>query len=230
MYNADVLLGAVMRGLSAASAACAPVLRMSIAYPLRSRFRTGVDARDVHAGRVHARRRARRRPASFVHGFNDVEASAAASTSAPDLAGQRRSRTCARRSPAAPGHRRRRLPRRRRASPTLPVEARQVGTCRRRRTTSSRGLDAVVPRPHHLRLRRARARATARRAQVWRALARAPGPRGRRRRSSSPGASNCELRRRSPTSGCTGFYLEDRTFAARPVRRPRPADRPAAAR
>jgi putative ABC transport system permease protein len=41
MYNADVLLGAL--GATAGRIrALAPVLRMSIAYPLRSRFRTGV--------------------------------------------------------------------------------------------------------------------------------------------------------------------------------------------
>jgi putative ABC transport system permease protein len=40
MYNADVLLGAVMRVFGRIHA-LAPVLRMSIAYPLSARFRTG---------------------------------------------------------------------------------------------------------------------------------------------------------------------------------------------
>jgi putative ABC transport system permease protein len=40
VYNADVLLGAVMAVLGRIKA-LAPVLRMSMAYPLRSRFRTG---------------------------------------------------------------------------------------------------------------------------------------------------------------------------------------------
>jgi len=40
VYNADVLLGAVMAVLGRVRA-LAPVLRMSMAYPLRSRFRTG---------------------------------------------------------------------------------------------------------------------------------------------------------------------------------------------
>ncbi len=41
MYNADVLLGALATA-TARSRGLAPVLRMAIAYPLRSRFRTGV--------------------------------------------------------------------------------------------------------------------------------------------------------------------------------------------
>ena len=40
VYNADLLLGAAMAGLGRIKA-LAPVLRMSMAYPLRSRFRTG---------------------------------------------------------------------------------------------------------------------------------------------------------------------------------------------
>jgi putative ABC transport system permease protein len=40
VYNADVLLGAVMTGLGRVKA-LTPLLRMSMAYPLRSRFRTG---------------------------------------------------------------------------------------------------------------------------------------------------------------------------------------------
>jgi putative ABC transport system permease protein len=40
VYNADLLLGAVMAALGRIRA-LAPVLRMSMAYPLRSRFRTG---------------------------------------------------------------------------------------------------------------------------------------------------------------------------------------------
>jgi putative ABC transport system permease protein len=40
VFNADVLLGGVMRALGRVRA-LAPVLRMSIAYPLRARFRTG---------------------------------------------------------------------------------------------------------------------------------------------------------------------------------------------
>jgi putative ABC transport system permease protein len=40
VYNADLLLGAVMAGLGRVKA-LAPLLRMSMAYPLRSRFRTG---------------------------------------------------------------------------------------------------------------------------------------------------------------------------------------------
>ena len=41
MYNADLLLGAVGRTFGRVKP-LAPVLRMSMAYPLRNRFRTGV--------------------------------------------------------------------------------------------------------------------------------------------------------------------------------------------
>ena len=41
VYNADVLLGAAMRGLGRIRA-LAPVLKMAMAFPLRTRFRTGV--------------------------------------------------------------------------------------------------------------------------------------------------------------------------------------------
>ena len=57
IYNADALLGATDRASSVGSGRWPAVLRISMAYPLRNRLRTGHDARDVHARRLHARRR-----------------------------------------------------------------------------------------------------------------------------------------------------------------------------
>ena len=91
-----------------------------------------------------------------------------------------RSTTCRRRSAGA-------RRRRRRTSPSsasqsfLPVEARQVGTGRPARELPAARPRPGVPRPHDLRPRRDRARATRSPREVWRALARPAGPRGGRR-------------------------------------------------
>ena len=57
MYNADLLLGRADRGRWAGSARLAPVLRMSMAYPLAKPVPHRCHPRDVHARRVHARDR-----------------------------------------------------------------------------------------------------------------------------------------------------------------------------
>jgi len=70
MYNADVLLGALAASLGRVRR-LAPVLKMSIAYPLRSRFRTGVTLAmftlvvfTLVVGAITT--------GSFVGAFNDV--------------------------------------------------------------------------------------------------------------------------------------------------------------
>ena len=84
VYNADVLLGATMR-VSAAIRALAPVLKMAMAYPLRERFRTGVTLAmftlvvfTIVVGATTSR--------AFLRAIDDVEPSAAASTSRAQVA------------------------------------------------------------------------------------------------------------------------------------------------
>jgi len=71
MYNADVLLGAVAGSIGRIPR-LAPVVRMSLAYPLRSLFRTGVPLAmftlvvfTLVTGAITS--------GSFVNGFNDVK-------------------------------------------------------------------------------------------------------------------------------------------------------------
>ena len=72
MYNADVLLGALAARFGRIKS-LAPVLRMSIAYPLRSLFRTGVTL-AMFTLVVFTLVVGATTTGSFVNAFNDVDA------------------------------------------------------------------------------------------------------------------------------------------------------------
>jgi putative ABC transport system permease protein len=208
MYNADVLLGALRVSLGRVRR-LAPVLKMSMAYPLRSRFRTGVTLAmfmlvvfTLVVGAITT--------GSFVGAFNDVrsygggfDVRATASPAAP--IGDMRAALA-----AAPG-----------VEPadfrvvasesSLPVRANQLGT--EPEDYVIHGFDDAFLGNTSYRLA-ARANGYADSAAVWEAL------RTRRglaivdatvvpRRSTFVGAVVPKFRLR-------GFYLEDKTFA--PVR------------
>ena len=70
MYNADLLLGAVTR-VFGRFRPLAPVLRMSMAYPLRNRFRTGVTL-AMFTLVVFTLVTGATTTTSFVNGLNDM--------------------------------------------------------------------------------------------------------------------------------------------------------------
>jgi putative ABC transport system permease protein len=209
MYNADVLLGAVSGSLGRIRA-LAPVLRMSIAYPLKSRFRTGVTL-AMFTLVVFTLVVGATTTGSFVNGFNDLQAygggfdvratvSPAASIADMPAALVR-----------APGVRPSDV-RVVSSQSFLPVKARQVGTTARSEDYAVRGLDAAFL-EHTTYALAGRARGYASAADVWRAIRTRPGlavvdstvvP---RRSNFFAPAQDFKLR---------GFYLEDETF--RPVR------------
>lgn len=137
MYNADVLLG----GLGAALGrirGIAPVVRMSIAYPLKSRFRTGVTLAMfmlvtftlvVGATTTGSFTRAFNDIRAFGGGF-DVRASAAATAPVPDIA------AAVHRSPVL-----RPLISVAASRSSLPVKARQLGTAHAGQNYLVGGLD-----------------------------------------------------------------------------------------
>jgi putative ABC transport system permease protein len=205
MYNADVLLGALRFSLGRVRR-LAPVLKMSMAYPLRSRFRTGVTLAmfmlvvfTLVVGAITT--------GSFVGAFNDVrsygggfDARATASPAAP--IGDMRAALA-----AAPG-----------VQPadfrvvasesSLPVWANQLGA--EPEDYVIHGFDDAFLGNTSYRLA-ARANGYADSAAVWDALRTRPGlaivdamvvP----RRSTFVGAVVPKFRLR-------GFYLEDKTFA-----------------
>jgi putative ABC transport system permease protein len=71
MYNADVLLGALVATFGRIRS-LAPVLRMSVAYPLRSLFRTGVTL-AMFTLVVFTLVVGATTTGAFVHAFNDIE-------------------------------------------------------------------------------------------------------------------------------------------------------------
>ena len=227
IYNADVLLGAAQRARSDASGALAPVLRIAIAYPLRSRFRTGVTlamftlvvftlvvgatTTGSFVQRLQRRRRVRRRlrrPRDRPRRLSPIA----------DMRGAP--------GPAAPGL----------DAATVRVRRQPVRRCRSRRARSGRrrhggaysSTASTARSSHHTTYGFAahRRAATARRPRSGTRWRRTPGPR-RRRPVRRPAPDELELRRRRPNFRLHGFYLEDQTFAPVPRRRPRPADRPA---
>ena len=102
MYNADVLLGG-LSGCSAAIRALAPVLRMSIAYPLRSLFRTGVTL-AMFTLVVFTLVVGATTTGAFVHAFDDLDVFRRRLRRARvHVARRRRSPTCRARSPAHAG-------------------------------------------------------------------------------------------------------------------------------
>jgi putative ABC transport system permease protein len=206
MYNADVLLG-VLGSTAGRLKSVAPVLRMAMAYPLRSLFRTGVTLAmftlvvfTLVVGSITT--------GSFVNAFNDVQAfgggfdvRATSSPSAPiaemsaALAGAPRVDPAEFRLVSSQS--------------TLPVEARQVGTPAKEESYVVHGVDAVFLAHTTYRLA-GHARGYDSTAAVWKALGERPNlavvdqyvvP-----RKANWGVPPSEF-------SLHGFYLEDETFA-----------------
>ena len=160
MYNADVLLARPDRDRSGAnrgsrrSSSCRSRTRSRAGSAPASRWRCSRSSSSrSSSGRS---RRARSSTASTTS-----RRSAAASTSAPRRRRRARSATCAPRSRHAPGVRAADI-RVVSSQSLLPVKAHQVGTPGEGRAVPRPRRRRGVPRPHDLRLRRDRARATAR--------------------------------------------------------------------
>jgi putative ABC transport system permease protein len=208
-YNADLLLGAV--GATAGRVkSLAPVIRMAMAYPLRSLFRTGVTLAmftlvvfTLVVGSITT--------GSFVHAFNDAKAfgggfdvRATSSPSAPVVDMR-----------AALAHARGVNPADFRlvsSLSTLPVKVRQLGTGAKEESYLVHGADDVFLRHTTYRLA-ALAHGYSSPAAVWRALREQPNlavvdqyvvP-----RKANWGTPPAKFMLR-------GFYLEDKSFA--PVR------------
>jgi putative ABC transport system permease protein len=209
MYNADVLLGALASSLGRVRAV-APVLRLSIAYPLRSRFRTGVTLAmftlvvfTLVVGAITT--------TSFVSGFDDLrsygggfDVRASVSPAAPIADIHAALRRAPGIKPADFGVIS--------SQSSLPVKANQTGS--KPEDYTVHGLDGAFL-AHTTYGLAGRARAYPSAAAVWRALATKPGlavvdatvvP----RRSSFGGAATPKFR-------LHGFYLEDKTFTPVPV-------------
>ena len=189
VYNADLLLGRSC-ACSAASGSLAPVLRISMAYPLASRFRTGTTLAmftlvvfTLVTGRrldrlVHAR--ASTNDETFGGGF-DVRASTGGATPIDDI-----ERALARDARAAAGD-----------DFTVGRVASRSSRSRRRQVGTGRELEAYVrarprprlPRAHDVRPRRDRDAATTPPRRSGTRSRAAPGPRGRRRDRSCRGAT-----------------------------------------
>ena len=223
IYNADVLLG-VVGGIGGRVKSLAPVLRMAIAYPLRSLFRTGVTL-AMFTLVVFTLVVGATTSGSFIHAFNDIGAfgggfdvRATTSPAAPILD----MRAAVDR---APGHEALGLPRR--LEPLDPAGQGPAGRRAERRGVVPRERRRRgVSRQHDVRPRGSRDRLCDRPQRSGAPSATAP---------TSPWSTSSPSPRRANWGTraiakfhLTGFYLEDKTFA--PVARPRArsADRQAA--
>ena len=196
-----------------------------MAYPLRSRFRTGDDAGDVHARRLHARDGARPRTARSCTPSTTTRLRRRLRRPGEHGAGRRpiddmrRGAVAARPACDADDFARRRQPVGR-----SPVEATQVGAGRPFEPYLVRGLDDAFLGHTTFGLGDDGRRATAREREVWDARC----ARGRTSPSSTasivPRRDNFGLRPCRPTSSSAGFYFEDGPFDPIPIERPRPAD------
>ena len=223
MYNADILLGALGATLGRVKR-IAPVVRMSIAYPLRSLFRTGVTLAMfmlvvfvlvVGATTTGAFTNAYNNISTFGGGF-DVHATASAAAPVLDM------QAAVRRSPALSP-----LISVVAAKSTLPVKAHQLGTTAKRGELPRRRPRPELPHPHDLRLRHLGARLQLARRRL--ARARDP-PRARRRRPvRRPAPVELRLRRRhARTSSSTAST--SKTSTGRPCASPCSTSRPASTR
>jgi putative ABC transport system permease protein len=207
MYNADVLLGGLSWSLGR-FARLAPVLKMSIAYPMRNLFRTGVTLAmftlvvfTLVVGAVTT--------GSFLHGFNDlrafgggfdVRATSAAVSPVTDM-GQ------------ALRHAKGIDPRSFRVVSSqsfLPVKARQRGVAGKAKDYVVRGMDEAFL-SHNTYALATRARGYGSDAAVWRALRERPGLAvidafAVKHRSNFNFGAPQGLR-------LEGFYAEDKAFA-----------------
>jgi putative ABC transport system permease protein len=204
MYNADVLLGGLVASFGRIKG-LAPVLRMSVAYPLRSLFRTGVTL-AMFTLVVFTLVVGATTTGSFVQAFNDVRAfgggfDVRASTSAAAPIGDMHGALA--RAGLNPSDFRYVS-----SESTLPIKARQLGTGSKEKSYWVNGADATFFAHTTYRLA-ARARGYDSTAQVWQAL------RTRRDlavvdqlvvpRKAKWGSQAAEFQ-------LSGFYLEDKTF------------------
>jgi putative ABC transport system permease protein len=209
MYNADVLLGALVASFGRIKA-LAPVLRLSVAYPLRSLFRTGVTL-AMFTLVVFTLVVGATTTGAFVHAFNDVRAFGggfdvrASTSAAAPIADMHRALA------RAPGLNSRDF-RFVSSESTLPVKVRQLRTGTKEKSYMANGADATFLAQTTYRLA-ARARGYGSTGEVWRALRTQRGlavvdqyvvP-----RKANWGTPPAEFR-------LSGFYLEDKTF--RPVK------------
>jgi putative ABC transport system permease protein len=208
MYNAEALLSGAAR-LAARSRRLAPVLRLSMAYPLSARFRTGVTL-AMFTLVVFTLVTGTATSGSFNHAFEDrgafgggfdVRASTAAATPIDDMSAA---------LGRAPGVRRSDI-RAVGSQSLLPVEARQVGAARKAEPYPLRGLDGSFL-AHTTFGLGAIARGYGSARNVWNAMARRTGlavvdslivP---RRDNFNFSASNTKFR-------LSGFFFDDATFA-----------------
>jgi putative ABC transport system permease protein len=205
MYNADLLLGLVASSFGRIRA-LAPVLRMSIAYPLRSLFRTGVTL-AMFTLVVFTLVVGATTSGAFMHAFNDVGAfgggfDVRASTSpAAPIADMRAALA------RAPGLRPADF-RVTASQSTLAVKVRQLGIAGKEVSYVVNGVDNTFLRHTTYRLA-ARARGYDSTAQVWRALREqknlAVVDQLAVQRKANWGTQPADLQ-------LSGFYLEDKTF------------------
>jgi putative ABC transport system permease protein len=205
MYNADVLLGALVASFGRIKA-LAPVLRLSVAYPLRSLFRTGVTL-AMFTLVVFTLVVGATTTGAFVHAFNDIKAFGggfdvrASTSAAAPISDIHRALA------QAPGLNPRDF-RYVSSESTLPAKVRQLGTGSKEKSYMVNGADATFFAHTTYRLA-ARARGYGSTAEVLRALHThrdlalvdqyvVP-------RKANWGTPPAEFR-------LSGFYLEDKTF------------------
>jgi putative ABC transport system permease protein len=211
MYNADPLLAGLSRSLGRIRA-LAPVLRLSMAYPLRNRFRTGVTL-AMFTLVVFTLVTGATTTTSFVNGVNDlgtygggfdVRATTAPTNPIPDI------RTAIRHAPGVNPADFRVVA----SQSFLPVRAHQVGIGDRPADYAVRGLDAAFL-THTTYGLAARAVGYRSDAAVWRAM-RAHDGLAIVDQSAVQRKTNFNFATKPPFQ-LKGFYVEDRTFAPQQV-------------
>ncbi len=207
MYNANLLLAALTRTLGRIRV-LAPVLKMSMAYPLRNRFRTGVTL-AMFTLVVFTLVTGATTTTSFVNGVNDlgtygggfdIRATIAPTRPIPDM------RAALRQAPGIDAADFRVVS----AQSFTPVKVRQVGVAEHPKDYAVRGVDAAFL-THTTYGLSARAYGYRSDAQVWRAM------------KSHDGLAVVDqslVQRKSnfnfgavPAFQLKGFYLEDKRFA-----------------
>ncbi len=210
MYNADVLLGA-LGSVAGRSRSLAPVLRMSMAYPLRSLFRTGVTLAMftlvvftlvVGATTSGAFTNAMNDIDTFGGGF-DVRATTSPAQPIVNMPAALKATLGARPQDFSVVS----------SESSLPVKARQLGTRSKEESYTANGADAAFLSNTTYGLA-ARARGYGSSAAVWQAI---------RTRPNLAVVDQFVVPRKAnwgfamaPKFKLTGFYLEDETF--KPVR------------
>jgi putative ABC transport system permease protein len=207
MYNADLLLAALSRTLGRIRA-IAPVLRMSMAYPLRNRFRTGVTL-AMFTLVVFTLVTGATTTTSFVNGVNnpstygggfDIRATISPTSPIPDM------RSALRHAPGVNPADFRVVS----AQSYMPVKVRQVGLSGKSADYAVRGMDRAFL-THTTYGLSARAVGYGSDSQVWRAMNAHDG---------LAVVDQSVVQRKSnfnfgavPAFQLKGFYLEDKRFA-----------------